>query len=255
MKVKKHSTTGADKRSNKKIKKENIKLSKRITELTELLRADGTKSLLVIFQGMDASGKDGALRDTFYGTNQVNISVHSFKKPTPNEMAHDFLWRVHQVCPPKGMVQVFNRSQYEDILVPSVEKFIPKKVIKKRFDAINDFEEMLEENGTKVLKFYLNISKKRQEFKLTRRINVKEKHWKHNDGDWDVRAKFDDYMKVYEDIFNKCNKVPWHFVPADNSKVKVNIISKIIIKTLESMDLEYPALDSEKFTADYSIKY
>ncbi|MFT5601846.1 MAG: PPK2 family polyphosphate:nucleotide phosphotransferase [Flavobacteriales bacterium] len=242
-----YSPKGQDERSKKELLKENKDLSKEIVNLTNLLQADGTRSLLVIFQGMDASGKDGSLRDTFKGINPANISVHSFKKPNSEEMAHDFLWRVHKVCPKKGMVKIFNRSQYEDILVPSVEGFIDVNTISKRYETINQFEQMLEENGTKVLKFYLNISKERQREKLQGRIDEPEKHWKHNDGDWAVREKWDQYMKVYDSLFTKCNTIPWHIIPADNSKLKVNTIAKIVIKELEAMNLKWPALDSDRF--------
>jgi polyphosphate kinase 2 (PPK2 family) len=131
-----------------------------------------------------------------------------------------------------------------------VEGFIPKEIIDKRYEIINNFEKMLEANGTKILKFYLHISKEVQKEKLTDRINLPEKHWKHNDGDWAVREKWDQYMDVYETIFERCNDVPWHIIPADNNKEKANAISKIVIKTFEEMDLEYPDLKSELFTPE-----
>jgi PPK2 family polyphosphate:nucleotide phosphotransferase len=240
---------GFTKLSRKELKKENKQLSKDIIELQNKLMADGSQSLLVIFQGVDASGKDGALKDVFRAINPAGCNVYSFKKPTAREMRHDFLWRVHQVCPAAGMIQIFNRSHYEDILVPSVEGFIPKEIIEKRFKIINDFEKMLEANGTKILKFYLNISKDRQEEKLSDRVNIQEKHWKHNDGDWEVRKKWDQYMEVYNEIFEKCNDIPWHIIPADDNKEKANAIAKIVIDTMEAMDLEYPDLKSEKFEA------
>ncbi len=242
-------TKGFTKLSRKELKQENKQLSKEIIELQNKLMADGSQSLLVIFQGVDASGKDGALRDVFRAINPAGCKVYSFKKPTAREMRHDFLWRVHQVCPAAGMIQIFNRSHYEDILVPSVEGFIPKEVIEKRFEIINDFEKMLEANGTKILKFYLNISKERQGEKLADRVNIQEKHWKHNDGDWKVREKWDQYMEVYNEIFEKCNDIPWHIIPADDNKEKANAISKIVIETMEAMDLEYPDLESDMFKA------
>lgn len=249
MRLKNISTKGVSELSKHDLKLENKQLSKEIVALQNKLMADGSQSLLVIFQGMDASGKDGALKDVFRSINPAGCNVYSFKKPTPNEMRHDFLWRVHKVCPATGMIQIFNRSHYEDILVPTVEGFIPKEIIDRRYDIINGFEKMLEDNGTKILKFYLHISKERQEEKLSDRINKLEKHWKHNDGDWAVREKWDQYMEVYEDIFDKCNDVPWHIIPADNNKEKANAISKIVLQTLEDMDLEFPDLESEEFEA------
>lgn len=237
--------------SNKEIKQENKALSKEIEALQTKLYAQRKKSLLVIFQGMDASGKDSALRDVFRNINPAGCHVHSFKKPTDIEASHDFLWRVHQVCPAQGMIQIFNRSHYEDILVPSVEGFLPKDVIKERYELINNFEQHLEKNGTKILKFYLHLTKERQEEKLMERVNKPEKHYKHSDGDWEVRKKWDEYMKVYEQIFEKCNVIPWHIIPSDENKEKANIISKIVIKTMKDMNLEYPPLDSQLFQPDY----
>lgn len=242
-------TGGITKLSRKELKKENKQLSKEIIELQNKLMADGSQSLLVIFQGVDASGKDGALKDVFRSINPAGCKVWSFKKPSARELSHDFLRRVHQVCPAAGMIQIFNRSHYEDILVPSVEGLFPKEIIEKRFKIINDFEHMLEANGTKILKFYLNISKERQEEKLSDRINIQEKHWKHNDGDWDVREKWDQYMAVYNEIFEKCNDIPWHIIPSDDNKEKANAIAKIVIETMEGMNLAYPELESERFQA------
>lgn len=235
----------------KEIKQENKKLSQQIEELQSKLYAQAEKSVLVIFQGMDASGKDSALKDVFRNINPAGCHVHSFKKPTPIELSHDFLWRLHQVCPAKGMIHIFNRSHYEDILVPTVEGFLPKSVIEDRYRIINDFEHMLEQNGTKILKFYLHITKQRQEEKLMERVNKPEKHYKHSDDDWVVRKKWDDYMKVYETIFDKCNKIPWHIIPSDDNKEKANIISKIVVDTMKKMDLSYPPLDSNMFKPEY----
>ena len=250
----KHSTTEPKGLVKEEIKAENIQLINRIRELQRILYADGSKGLLLILQGVDASGKDGTVRRIFSGANPLGCRVYGFKKPTEEEFAHDFLWRVHKVVPAKGMIHIFNRSHYEDILVPTVEGFIPKEIIDKRYELINDFEKMLEANGTKILKFYLHISKERQEEKLTDRINNPEKHWKHNDGDWAVRAKWDQYMEVYETIFDRCNDIPWHIIPADNNKEKANAISKIVVETMENMNLEYPELDSELFTPEYLSK-
>lgn len=237
--------------SKKEIKLENKELSKRICELQTKLYAQKKKSLLVIFQGMDASGKDSALKDVFRDINPAGCHVYSFKKPTELEAAQDFLWRIHKVCPAKGMIHIFNRSHYEDILVPKVEGFLADDVIEERFQLMNDFERMLSHNGTVILKFYLHLTKDRQEEKLMERVNLPEKHYKHGDGDWEVRKKWDQYMKVYEEIFEKCNDVPWHIIPSDDNKEKANIISKIVIETMEKMDLAYPELESDLFVPEY----
>jgi PPK2 family polyphosphate:nucleotide phosphotransferase len=240
--------TNSEKKVDKdQIKAENKLLAKKIGQLQNLLIASEKKALLVIYQGMDASGKDGAVKDVFEDSIPSGIQVHSFKKPTEVELAHDFLWRVHRVCPKKGMIHVFNRSHYEDILVPTVEGFLPKELLSSRYDSINNFEKMLTSEGTVILKFYLHISKERQKERLIERIELVEKNWKHNDGDWDTREKWEEYMSVYETIFEKCNAIPWHIIPADSNSIKVNKISKIIIKTLEDLNLEYPELQSDRF--------
>ena len=209
--------------------------------------AQNKYSLLVILQGTDASGKDGVAKGLLRYCNPIGVKVYSFKKPTENEYAHDFLWRIHQVVPRKGELQVFIRSHYEDILVPSVEKFIPAGLIEKRYKLINEFEYLLEHNSTRVLKFYMNVSKEVQEKRLMERIEIKEKHWKHKDGDWDTREKFDEYMTVYEKIINKCNAIPWHIVPSDKNWQKTYFVADVVLKTLENMDLKWPDIVTEKF--------
>lgn len=230
-----------------KIKAENKELAKQIGVLQNILMASEAKALLVIYQGMDASGKDGAVKDVFESINPSGLNVFSFKKPSELELSHDFLWRVHQICPKKGMIHVFNRSQYEDILVPTVEGFISDDILQKRYENINNFEKHLTDEGTVLLKFYLHISKERQKERLLERIEIKEKNWKHNDGDWDTREKWDNYMNVYEQIFERCNAIPWHIIPSDSNSIKVNAISKIIVKTLQEMDLQFPPLNSKRF--------
>lgn len=229
------------------IKKENKAISKRIGELQRVLYAESKRSLLIILQGLDASGKDGTVRNIFSGVNPLGCRVFSYKKPTEEEFAHDFLWRIHKNVPANGMIHIFNRSHYEDILVPTVEGYLDKNLIKERYDQINHFEQLISSNNTKILKFYLHISKEEQLERLTERLENPLKHWKHNDGDWESRKKWDDYMKVYEEIFKKCNTIPWHIIPADRNWVKVNEISKVILNALEEMKLEWPSLDTEKF--------
>lgn len=229
------------------VKKENKNLIEQIAEYQKIMYAQEKYSLLIILQGVDAAGKDGTIKRIFKGINPLGCKVKGFKKPTEDEFAHDFLWRVHEHAPAKGMIQIFNRSHYEDILVPSVEGYFTKKIIDERYELINNFEKLLQHNGTTVLKFYLHISKEEQHERLIERIENREKHWKHNDGDWDSRAKWDAYMEVYERIFKECNEVPWHIVPADQNWNKVNIVCKKTIEAFEQMNLAWPELDSDRF--------
>lgn len=229
------------------VKEENKALIKEIAALQKILFAEEKHSILIILQGVDAAGKDGTVRTIFSGINPLGCNVYSFKKPTEEEFAHDFLWRVHKIVPRKGMIHIFNRSHYEDILVPTVEGYYTKERIQARYDHINNFERLLTDAGTKILKFYLHISKEEQLERLTERIENPVKHWKHNDGDWESRKKWDNYMKVYEDIFQKCNEVPWHIIPADRNWVKINAISKVLLKTMKELDMKWPGLETEKF--------
>lgn len=229
------------------IKKETKSILKRIGELQYRMYAERKGSLLIVFQGMDASGKDGLTKGLLKYCNPVGISIKSFKKPTPEEYGHDFLWRVHQNTPIKGNTQIFIRSHYEDILVPSVEKFIPKEVIEKRFALINEFEKQVEHNGTKILKFFLNVSPDVQEERLKERIENPEKHWKHNDGDWETRKKFHDYMVVYQHLIERCNQVSWQVIPADTNWQKLYFVAQKVLDTLEKMNPQWPPLESEIF--------
>lgn len=244
-------------RAPEQLEKESIKLIndqmiEKLAEYQRLMYAQGRHSLLIILQGMDASGKDGAVRKIFKGVNPLGCNVQPFKKPTEEELAHDFLWRVHKHVPAKGMIQIFNRSHYEDILVPSVEGLFSDDIVEQRYQLINDFEKLIQHNGTHILKFYLHVSYEEQYERLIERINLPHKHWKHNDGDWSSRAKWDKYQEVYEGIFKKCNHVPWHIIPSDQNWYKVNCILKEILKTFRGMELDWPDLDSDLFTPDYN---
>ena len=247
--LKKIDPRGSKSLNKKKIKQENEKLIEKIASLQKILFAEEKRSILLILQGLDASGKDGTVRTIFSGINPLGCQVHSFKKPTEEEFAHDFLWRVHKIVPKKGMIHIFNRSHYEDILVPTVEGYYTPKRIKERYTHINNFERLLEDSGTIIIKCYLHISKQEQLERLTERINNPTKHWKHNDGDWESRKKWNSYMQVYETIFDQCNRVPWHIIPADRNWVKINTVSKILLKALEDLDLKCPELSSEKFAS------
>jgi len=231
----------------KKIKILTKEILKEIGELQYKMYAQQKYSLLVVFQGLDASGKDGLTKGLLRYCNPIGIKIKSFKKPTPEEFAHDFLWRVHKEAPAKGDIQLFIRSHYEDILVPSVEGYYSEKMIAQRYNLINDFEKLLEHNDTRILKFFLNVSPEIQEERLMERVHIKEKHWKHKDGDWETRKKFEEYLSVYERILKECNYVPWHIVPSDKNWQKLYFVANEILKVLKSLDLQWPELKSDLF--------
>lgn len=193
---------------------------------------------------MDAAGKDNAIKKVFGGLNPLGCNAIAFGKPTAEEYAHDFLRRIHKHAPARGMVQIFNRSYYEDILVPTVEKLYPAKMIKERYDDVNNFEKLLEQNDTVILKFFLHISKEKQEEKIKERLVIEHKFWKFDPSDIQARQKRDDYQKVYEEIFDKCEEQPWHIIPADQKRYKNYLIAKTIVDAFEKkMKLERPDLD------------
>ncbi len=229
------------------VKEENKALLQQIYTLQRKLYAEGKRSLLIVMQGMDAAGKDGLTRNLFALASPAWTEVQSFKKPTERESAHHYLWRISKALPKRGNIGVFNRSHYEDILVPSVYGYIDKKAIQKRYEQINNFEKLLVEEGTEVLKFYLNVSFEKQEEKLIERTKNPSKFWKHSDGDWETREYWDDFMKVYESIFDKCDTVPWHIIPSDKNWVKLNVAAKLVLKKLKEMDPKLPKLDSQRF--------
>lgn len=231
----------------KKTKEETQKLLEKIYEYQRIMYAQGKYSILLIFQGMDASGKDWAVREVFSWVNPLWCDVVWFRAPTKEEKAHDFLWRIHKHTPEKWMIQIFNRSQYEDILVPTVEGYLDKKTIDERYDLINNFENLLKSNNTHVIKCYLHTSKEEQKTRLEERLHLPHKFWKHNDNDRESREKWDDYRKVYHDIFKKCDKPEWNIVPADKNRWKVHCVAQILVDTFEKMDLQRPELDTEKF--------
>lgn len=250
--IDKHNPRGPQEWKKNDIKDKTDELLKEIYEYAKRLYAGKNKSLLIVLQGMDASGKDGLTRTLFKEVSPAWVQVHSFKKPTPEEFAHDFLWRIHSRVPEKGMITVFNRSHYEDILVPTVYGYIDSSIIDDRYEQINQFERLLEQNGTTILKFYLNVSKEKQEIKLQERINTAEKHWKHSDGDWDTREKWEDFIAVYNKIINKCDAIPWHIIPCDMNWAKLYSAASIVVDTLKAMELDYPPLETERFTPDYT---
>jgi len=233
-----------------KTEKKTDKMLKRIGELQHKMFAQNKYSLLIVLQGTDASGKDGLTKGLLKYCNPIGFEVDSFKKPSEEEYAHDFLWRIHKISPRKGTTHVFIRSHYEDIIVPTIEKYIAPEVIEKRYRLINEFEKILEHNDTKVLKFFMNVSKKAQEERLLERIELKEKHWKHKDGDWDTREKFDEYLDVYEKIISNCSEIPWNIIPSDKNWQKLHAAAEVVLKTLEELDLKWPELITERFTRE-----
>ena len=237
-------STRAPKEFDKTETKEKLaKMLEEFSELQNLLFASNTYSLLVVIQGIDASGKDGAIRNVFSTTNPQGVDVTSFKVPTEEESAHDFLWRIHKTVPQKGRIQIFNRSHYEDVLVTRVHGWCDDHTAFKRMKAINDFEELLEKhNNTRILKFYLHVSAEEQQLRLKERMHDPAKMWKYNERDFAEAALYDKYHNVYEDCFEKCDNVPWIVVPADQNWYKEYIMLKNILDTLKSLDMQYPGL-------------
>lgn len=226
-----------------KTKNDLLALSAELDELQNLLYAEGKHSVLIVLQGMDASGKDGLVRSVFSSVNPNGVQVHSFKVPTEKELSHDFLWRVHKVVPAKGMIHIFNRSHYEDILVTRVHGIIDDETAKRRIDAINDFEELLtKHNNTHILKFYLHVSQEEQHERLTERLQIPRKMWKYNSRDFEESTKWDTYMEYYEEAFNECGKVPWHIVPADQNWYKAYYVAKTLRDTLMGLNMQYPGI-------------
>ena len=227
----------------KQTKEETVLLIKELNELQYLLYAEGKHSVLVVLQGMDASGKDGVIRKVFSNLNPQGMQVVPFKKPTEEELAHDFLWRVHKHVPAKGMVQIFNRSHYEDVLITRVHGWCDDATAEKRFDAINDFEELLAlHNNTQVLKFYLHVSQEEQQERLKERSEDPTKEWKYSEKDREESKLWDKYMEMYEDVFINCNALPWTIVPADQNWYKEYLVAKTLVETLKSLNMKYPDL-------------
>jgi len=231
----------------KEIKKKTEKICEEIADLQELMIANKDHSLLVVFQGMDSSGKGGATRETFKYCSPVGVRAKAFKKPTAEEFAHDFLWRIHKHTPAKGMIQVFDRSHYEDVLIQRVHGWISEAHCDKRIDAINSFEELLTfDNNTTVLKFYMHLSQERQTEKLKERIRDKTKNWKHNDNDWEEAKLWDKYIDAYENIINK-SSIPWIIAPVDSRTYRNYFIAKKVLDTLKSFEMEYPVIKDSKY--------
>ncbi len=224
---------------------ETEKILQELDDLQNLLYAESKHAILVVLQGMDASGKDGAIRKVFGRMNPQGVDVTSFKVPTDEELSHDFLWRIHKNTPAKGRIQVFNRSHYEDVLVTRVHGWCDDELAAKRMERINGFEQLLMEHGnTHILKFYLHVSEKEQEERLKERVSDPTKMWKYNARDFQEAGLRDKYYAVYEDCFKRCDKPAWIIVPADQNWYKEHIIAKSLRDMLKKLDMKFPVLSA-----------
>jgi len=218
------------------------KLNHRLEELQELLYAEHKHKVLIVLQAMDTGGKDGAIGHVFEGVNPNGTRVANFKQPAGEELEHDYLWRVHKQVPAKGELVIFNRSHYEEVLIVRVHKLVPEEVWKPRYDQINDFEAMLAENGTTILKFYLHIDKDEQKKRLQARLDDPAKHWKFRKDDLEERKLWSEYMQAYEDVLNKTSTAaaPWFIVPANHKWYRDLVISSILVERLEGLKMKFP---------------
>jgi PPK2 family polyphosphate:nucleotide phosphotransferase len=228
--------------SRKELREELEKLTDRMDALQRALHAEGSRALLVVLQGRDASGKDGTLRKVFGPLDPLGVTTTSFKTPTELELRHDFLWRVHRETPPRGAIAIFNRSHYEDVLVVRVRQLVPESVWRPRYEQINRFERILVENGTVILKFMLHISREEQRRRLMDRLEDPEKFWKYNAGDLRERELWDDYTEAYQEMLARTSTAaaPWYVVPADEKVVRDILVARTVTETLERMDPRYP---------------
>jgi PPK2 family polyphosphate:nucleotide phosphotransferase len=217
-------------------------LANHLSKLQYKLFADKTQAILIILQGVDASGKDGTIRNVMKAFNPQSCKVVSFKKPNEKEISHDYLWRIHRCIPAKGEIMVFNRSHYEDVLSVRVNKIIPEVSLSKRYNQINDFEKYLFENNIKIIKLFLHISKDEQKKRLEERIKDPLKQWKFTESDIIGYKLWKQYILAYEEMFSKCStkQIPWYIIPANNKWFRNYTVAKIIINALESMDLKFP---------------
>lgn len=217
-------------------------LNEELQGLQELLYAENRHRVLVVLQAMDTGGKDGTIRRVFEGVNPQGVQVASFKVPTAEELAHDFLWRIHKQTPANGEIVIFNRSHYEDVLVVRVRNIVPRDVWSKRYEQINEFEKILAENGTTILKFFLHISKEEQKERLQARLDDPAKHWKFSLGDLEERKLWDAYQQAYEDALNQTSTkyAPWYVVPANRKWYRDLVISTVLTDTLKGLKMAYP---------------
>lgn len=227
---------------------------KDLYELQFLLHAAKSQALLIVLQAMDAGGKDGTIRHVMSGLNPQGCRVTSFKVPTDEELAHDYLWRIHRAVPARGEIGIFNRSHYGDVLVVRVHNLVPKREWSKRFDQINAFERMLSENGVTIVKFFLHISRQEQKKRLQERLDDATKHWKVSPADFEERKYWDDYVRAYEDVLNRCSTpwAPWYVIPADHKWFRNLAVADILVRTLKDMKMRLPEskLDLSQFVLE-----
>jgi len=223
-------------------------LIKKLDPLQELLYAEHKHKLLIVLQGMDSSGKDGTIRRVFEGVNPEGVRVAHFGKPSEEELDHDYLWRAHKQVPGRGEIVIFNRSHYESVLVERVHELVPEKVWRRRYDQIVDFERMLHEEGTTILKFFLHIDKKEQAKRFQDRLDDPTKHWKFSYLDYNERSYWKDYTRAYEDALERTSSewAPWYIVPSNHPWFRDLVVSQAIVKSLEDLSMRYPKLDTSK---------
>ena len=236
---------GLDKDKAKEISRQR---AERIAALHEQLVAKREHGVLVILQGMDASGKNGAMEKVFGECSPFGLRAVGWKKPTEEEFDHDFLWRIHKQVPAKGELVIFNRSHYEDVLIQRVHGWITEEQVDRRIESINAFEKLLQyDNNTLILKFYLHLSYEQQEDELMERLEEPEKHYKHNDGDWKERQHWEEYRAAYEDVLTRASAVPWHVVPVDQRWYRDYVMSGIVLEALEGLQMKWPGLTTHAF--------
>ena len=238
------------------LKKKTKALLERLADLQARLHAEAQQSLLVVLQARDTGGKDGTIRRVFDAVNPQGCIVTSFKKPSEVELRHDFLWRIHKAVPAKGMIGIFNRSHYEDVLVVRVRNLAPRREWSKRYDQINAFERSLTENGVTILKFFLHISKAEQKERLLARLDDPTKQWKFSADDLGERALWGSYTTAYRDALRKCSTpwAPWYVVPADKKKVRNYLVAQVVVDTLKRMSPKYPKADKEVLELERAIE-
>jgi PPK2 family polyphosphate:nucleotide phosphotransferase len=222
-----------------------VQLVERLAKLHNRLYAESTRSVLLVLQGMDASGKDGTIRTVFTGVNPQGCRVHSFKEPTATDLAHDYLWRIHNACPERGEIVIFNRSHYEDVVAARVRKLVPEHVWRRRYEHIRSFEKELTDEGTTVVKVFLHLSRGEQRTRLQERLDNPEKRWKFRAGDLDDRALWNDFAAAYEDALHmtSTDAAPWYVVPADHNWSRNLAVAEILVAALERLDPRLPEPD------------
>jgi PPK2 family polyphosphate:nucleotide phosphotransferase len=242
------SPNGKDFHSDRETAEEEFRtLRKEFIELQRRLYAEDKHKLLIVFQAMDAGGKDGAIQNVFKGVNPQGVQVTSFKGPSKEELQHDFLWRIHKGVPSKGMIGVFNRSHYEDVLIVRVDNIVPESVWRPRYEQIKQFEHLLYSTGTTILKFYLHISKDEQKERFQSRVDEPDKNWKFSFEDLEKRKQWDDYMAAYEETLNQTTTdyAPWHVIPANQKWYRNLALMRTIVAALRQLDSQYPSPEGD----------